>query len=218
MMRRTITVLLSLVVLQLAAPKAAFAWWDYIEQLSGPGPLRGFDYEARLICLAKQQGVQGLENVDVAVAGLIHTFCDVEPNQRRVLSLDFGVRYVRRSGDPRFAEGQAISLMTFELGPTWNFIQNERYDVVEAGFGVGVYWFHSSRFDDFAGFVVDPRLDFRFPSTLRQPHWFLRPVVRFGWLGFPAGFTEEQFATAPGVMIHERTAKYVAFFWDLKGL
>jgi hypothetical protein len=65
--------------------------------------------------------------------------------------------------------------------------------------------------------VIDPRLDFKVPTEFAKDHWFLRPVVRFGVLAFPGGFEESQFATAPGVMIHERAAKYVAFFWNISG-
>ena len=214
-MRRVIVTLVAILALQGAWPQPAHAWWDYIEQLSGPGPLRGFDIEARVRCYAKADGQPGL--VQVAVVGVIVNFCDIPANHRRVLSIDVGARYVRRNNDGRFASGRSISMMTFEPAVTWNFVPSTKYDFVEAGFGAGLYWFHSGGFEDFTGVVLDPRLDFRVPTAFESDHWFLRPVLRFGVLAFPGGFTESQFAAAPGVMIHERAAKYFAFFWDLRG-
>ena len=40
------------VVVQLAAPAPAQAWWDWLDQLSGPGPFWGVDLSYRLICIA----------------------------------------------------------------------------------------------------------------------------------------------------------------------
>ena len=54
-MRRAIVIVLAAVFLQLASPRPAAAWWDYIEQLSGPGPLRGVDVESRVV--AHEAGV-----------------------------------------------------------------------------------------------------------------------------------------------------------------
>src|SRR5688572_13042905 len=50
-MRRVFVALIGVVVLQFAFPSRAHAWWEILEQLSGPGRWKGFDVDARLFCL-----------------------------------------------------------------------------------------------------------------------------------------------------------------------
>ena len=215
-MRRAIVIVLAAVFLQLASPRPAAAWWDYIEQLSGPGPLRGVDVESRVVCLVRREGTPGLTKAAlVPVVGVIVNFCDIPKDARRVLSLDFGVRWTTRGDDPRWAGGERISMMTFVPALTWNAINDPNWDVFELGVGAGMYWFHSRGFDDFVGVVIDPRVDFHLPTVLQTRGWYFRPVFRFGALVFPEGLRAEQFAAAPGLMIHERAAKYGAFYFKL---
>jgi hypothetical protein len=50
-MRRVFVALIGVVVLQLGVPGPAHAWWEILEQFSGPGRWKGFDIDARLFCL-----------------------------------------------------------------------------------------------------------------------------------------------------------------------
>jgi hypothetical protein len=50
-MQRAVVVLCSTVFLQLAVTSPAHAWWDFLEELSGPGWWKGVDIDARLFCL-----------------------------------------------------------------------------------------------------------------------------------------------------------------------
>ena len=216
-MRRTCLIFLCFVAVQAALPKEASAWWEYIEALSGPGPLRGFNLDVRLVCQVEQVDTGERTFTTAVFPGALINLCPLPENTRRVLSFDLGVRYARRSNDPRFAGGEPIALTTVHPGVTWNFIPDDRWNFVEVGLAGGLFWFHSSGFDDFTGFVLDPRVEFHVPTRWRSRHWFLRPVVRFGGVVFPGGFTESDFAAAPGVRVHENSAKYVSFFWDFQG-
>jgi hypothetical protein len=51
-MRRVYAALICCAVVQLIVPRPAHAWWEYVEQLSGPGPFMGFDFDSRLACFA----------------------------------------------------------------------------------------------------------------------------------------------------------------------
>lgn len=50
-MRRVCAVLFCCAVVQLTVPTRAYAWWDFLEEFSGPGPFWGPDFDARVACL-----------------------------------------------------------------------------------------------------------------------------------------------------------------------
>jgi hypothetical protein len=50
-MRRVALTLLSAFLMLVAFPNPAAAWWEFLEELSGPGWWKGFDVDARLFCL-----------------------------------------------------------------------------------------------------------------------------------------------------------------------
>lgn len=69
-MSRVCAILVSCVLLQALVPTTAYAWWEYIEAWSGPGPWKGFDIEARLVCFVDTSGNRGPR---VAASGLTAT-------------------------------------------------------------------------------------------------------------------------------------------------
>jgi hypothetical protein len=50
-MRRVALTLVWTALVVLAVPSPAAAWWEFLEELSGPGWWKGFDIDARLFCL-----------------------------------------------------------------------------------------------------------------------------------------------------------------------
>lgn len=50
-MRRLCTVAVLAFAMQMIVPAPALAWWDFIEELSGPGKFYGWDVDLRLFCL-----------------------------------------------------------------------------------------------------------------------------------------------------------------------
>ncbi len=50
-MRRVALTLVWTALIVLAIPSPAAAWWEFLEELSGPGWWKGFDIDARLFCL-----------------------------------------------------------------------------------------------------------------------------------------------------------------------
>jgi hypothetical protein len=52
-MRRISLATASVVILQLAMPASTFAWWDFLEQFSGPRKFYGWDIQLRLFCVVE---------------------------------------------------------------------------------------------------------------------------------------------------------------------
>lgn len=50
-MRRAALTLFSTALMLVCVPRPAAAWWEFLEELSGPGTWKGFDIDARLFCL-----------------------------------------------------------------------------------------------------------------------------------------------------------------------
>jgi hypothetical protein len=50
-MRRVIVTALCAASFLFMIPEPAHAWWDWIDQLSGPGPFQGFDLQWRVVCV-----------------------------------------------------------------------------------------------------------------------------------------------------------------------
>jgi hypothetical protein len=55
-MRRVFLVLVSGVLFGLVFPSSAYAWWGWIDELSGAGKFRGWEVEARLFCFGTSEG------------------------------------------------------------------------------------------------------------------------------------------------------------------
>jgi hypothetical protein len=222
-MRRVIVTIVAVLALQGAFPQPAHAWWDYIEQLSGPGPLRGFDIEARLVCwMQRPKDPEIFRITTLSAGGVILNLCerhkDANGNDevvRRRGSVDAGFRYVWRGDDQRWAGGEPVRMITIEPAFMWNLIPGTRADVVEVGAGAGAYWFFSRGFPSFNGNFFELRADLRLPTAVHQKFPWLRPVVRYGRLWFPKGFMPEQFAAAAGQTIHEKSVNTYSFFWEI---
>jgi hypothetical protein len=338
----------AVLILQGVHPQTAAAWWDYIEQLSGPGPMRGWDIEGRLVCFARkqppafrnalasyanaiafqnaaktaaagatlseqialygsvveawnaaarawdqaiawnvdekdaaklraaaaraealrleaqavqaetqakslpkpeqnalpaaleswmkaaEQSMKAAEQGSVAATrptnvtatftmapvtgGFIYSACQLEDYERRRASVDFGMRFLWRQGDERFANGKRITLTTVEPAFSWHLVDNDRWDFIDYGVGAGYYWFSSSEFPSFAGGFLEPiRLDLHVPPAFigkgiarpptRNPTtWYRVPfflaqfgLVRYGKLVFPGGFDFNRFVPNPEI-------------------
>jgi hypothetical protein len=222
-MRRFVLILASCVCLQLAAASPAHAWWDYIEQFSGPGPFKGFDIEARLICWHEDTDPDNDDEakVSVFVPGAIISACKrLDKNERRRASLDLGMRFVWKGDDPKFADGERISLTTFEPAFSWNPIPPGRYDWFDVGFGAGIYWISSKGFPSVSGAFLEPaRLDFHAPSSC-ESRWCGLLVVRASMLVFPGGFEPGAFAARADVdeRISRDWVPALSLFVDLERL
>ena len=229
-MRRIALTLVSTVLMLVALPAPAAAWWEFLEELSGPGRFFGWDVDLRLFCLNDKfdparagQDTPETERVGPTL-GAVVSACRVKSGYARRLAVNLGARFMWADDNPRFANGQRISFTTLEPSVSFNlFSKFPDGDFVDYGFGAGAYWFSSTEFPSFNGAFLEPvRIEFHPTTNMKQNHkWAAAiPVVRLGWLMFPGGFETASFAAAPGVppRISRDWAFNAGIFFDLEGL
>jgi hypothetical protein len=212
---------------ELAVPASGYAWWEYIEQLSGPGPFRGVDIQGRLFCLYQETKPGSNQRETViepnSFPGVIFTICKPKPVPR-FASFDLGVAYRWTSHDTRFADSERIYMLMIQPAFSYNvFARNEDSDYLDVAFGAGLYRFHSSArdFDAFWGGYVEPlRLEFH-PTTKFKRRYkkasALVPVLRVGYLLFPRGFDTTKFKAASPTQIGPDFVFKAGVFFDLEG-
>lgn len=221
-MHRICTLVGSAIVL-LAVPAPAYAWWEFLEEFSGPRKFYGWDIQMRVFCLVDRveeqtvtrggrtktvKVVQDTEKQVPSAIGVLLSACKVgrSPDHRtthyaRRMSVDLGARFLQ-SEDPRFANGERIDFTTLEPSISINlFSRWPSRDFLDYGFGAGAYWFSSTEFQSFNGAFLEPvRFEFHTTTAMKQNAWAsLVPSVRVGWLNFPAGFATASWAAAPGI-------------------
>ena len=191
------------------SPSPALAWWDFLEELSGPGRFYGWYVDLRLFCLndkvdATRAGANAPETERVGpTVGAVVSACRVKKGYARRIGVNVGARFLKADDNPRFANGQRISLTTLEPSISFNLLsRHPDRDFVDFGFGAGVYWFSSTEFPSFNGAFLEPvRIEFHPTTNMKQNHkWTAAiPVVRLGYLMFPAGFETASFAASSRV-------------------
>jgi hypothetical protein len=190
-------------------PSPAFAWWDFIEQFSGPRKFQGPDIQLRLFCVmrpetpavsqpaAAGQTVPPEKRSEIRTpgpAGMLLGICPKRTDSEKTkVAFDLGVRFMwsdeyKDDPTPDFARGRTIYFNTLE--PTVVFPLVDKGIRLEYAFGAGTYWFSSEGFDSFNGFFIEPvRANIHVP--LSHGYAFIFSV---GALVFPAGFDPRAFA------------------------
>jgi hypothetical protein len=242
-MRRICTLVGSAIVL-LAVPAPAYAWWEFLEEFSGPKKFYGWDIQMRVFCLVDRveeqtvtrgdrtktvKVVQDTERQVPSAIGVLLSACKVgrSPDHRKThyarrMSVDLGARFLH-SEDPRFANGERIDFTTLEPSISINlFSKWPSRDFLDYGFGAGAYWFSSTEFQSFNGAFLEPvRFEFHTTTAMKQNAWAsLVPSVRVGWLNFPAGFETASWAAGPGIQprIGRDWVFNLGIFFDLEPL
>jgi hypothetical protein len=195
------------------APAPAHAWWDFIEEFSGPRKFQGPDIQLRLFCVmqpdnpavgrpapagqAVQAPVTSERRSEIRTpgpAGMLLGICPKRTDSEKTkVAFDLGVRFMwsdeyKNDPTPDFARGRTIYFNTLE--PTVVVPLVDKGVRLEYAFGAGAYWFSSEGFDSFRGFFVEPvRANIHVP--LSHGYAFIFSV---GALVFPAGFDPRAFA------------------------
>ena len=242
-MRRICTLIGSAIVL-LAVPAPSYAWWEFLEEFSGPRKFYGWDIQMRVFCLVDKveaqqvtrdgrtktvRVVQETERQVPSAIGVLLSTCKVQRSPDRTkthyarkMSVDLGVRFLH-SEDSQFANGERIDFTTLEPSISINlFSRWPSIDFLDYGFGAGAYWFSSTEFQSFNGAFLEPiRFEFHTTTAMKQKGWAsLVPSVRVGWLNFPAGFETAAWAAAPGIAprIGSDWVFNLGIFFDLEPL
>ena len=187
------------VVVQLAAPAPAHAWWDWIDQLSGPGPFTGWDVQWRVKCIPDTRpGAEDLrlDNIESAgrraLARALGSGCLFEPhlNPQGSANFAFGQVYSVRN-ELKYAPGvdkPRVTMTKFEPSLSM-FLDTTKY--VEITRGLGVMMVSGSGFDSFQHFYWTP---LRVTITPGQKAL----SVRLGFIIMPKGFDAADFGAIPG--------------------
>jgi hypothetical protein len=216
MRRCCVYAVFALVVLM---PARTYAWWEFIEALSGPGRFYGWDIQLRVFCVIdaipvkegtrtrdKDQQVTPQSFVPTTV-GVLTSTCKAEELTPKVkykqrIAVDLGMRFLWADDNPRFANGERISLTMFHPSISTALLNRfDDWDILSLGFGGGAYWFSSKEFSSFNGVFLEPiRLEIHAPFNWRTETWSAAiPRIRVGYLVFPAGFDTALFAATADV-------------------
>jgi hypothetical protein len=238
-MRRALLTLVSTALLSLVLPAPAHAWWEFLEELSGPGPFRGVDVQARLFCRVRPvqinaatktvtRDVFGNALYDAPVGrlnferGMIWSVCKPRtPEEVRIFAFDIGASFRWTGEDDRFAGGDRIYMTTIQPAISYNiFNKHPDADYLDFAFGAGWYRFHANNVSVSGGYIEPVR--FEFHPTTRFKHrvkWAAAiPVLRVGYVFFPGGFDTAEFGATSPVTIGPDWVLKIGVFFDLEGL
>jgi len=227
-MRKILVALTSAVLLQLALPSPAHAWWEFLEQLSGPGPFQGFDLQFRYPCFARTvrlnvatgQMEPHIERRANTLGGVLLSACRLKQDDVRWGAIDFNYRTMWTNGDVRFANNESIRFQTVGALFSYNiFNAHPDGDYVDVAAGGGAYWFSSDGFETFSGPFLEPlRIEFHpttnFKKRVNWDHWV--PILRAGYLYFPTGFDPMDFNAQSPKPIGPDWVLKIGVFWDFE--
>ena len=222
-MRRFAVVLFCCFVFQGVCPTPAQAFWEFIEEWSGPGRFSGWTLDGRLFCFFTDGGQKPDTTDDTEGArfgGLVYSACGLKANQKRRASIDLGMGFLWADKNPEYADRQRISLTILEPSFSWPVLaKSNNWDFFDYGVGAGIYWVSSVVFPAVRGTFLEPvRLDFHAPT--KAPWRYRIPVFRVGLLVFPAGHERAAFAPrdpSPARISRDWVVTY-GLFWDLDPL
>ena len=186
------------VVVQLAAPAPAQAWWEWLDQLSGPGPFTGWDFQWRVKCIPDApNAVTDLSLANIAsdgqrkVARIFGAGCLFESkvNPRGSVNFAFGQVYSVRN-ELKYAPGidqPRVTMTKFEPSLSM-FVDPEK--LVEITSGLGVLVINGKGFDTFYHFYWTP-----VRATIQVGKGV---SARLGFLIMPEGFDDVDFGALAG--------------------
>lgn len=181
-MRRVLVTVLCAASFLFMLPAPAHAWFDWIDQLSGPGPFIGIDLQWRLVCVQDQRvqtprsekdlnvlrdpGISNLRRLDSftsgtprVLAGIFGAGC-VSPGQHNVnpvSSLNFRVaRLWSKDNHLQYASGESSPTVNiWQLEPSFStFVDDKK--VVELTVGMGVSVLSGEGFDSMTRLYFRP--------------------------------------------------------------
>lgn len=193
MKRCRLLLLIGLFVLRPGAASAQIGYiWEWIEQMSGPGPWNAHSLELRLLC-PKQMNLGALTEKPIYVREPLCWDDDARVDIKGHLSLRAGFAYTNGlfsdNQAPLFADDPTDTrriwavkvepLLLARVGP-W----------LDAGGGIGVMWFRGPGFSTFPRLVTTPVSLVITPGAVFRPdtqnsRWI---KIRYEMYYFPKGF------------------------------
>jgi len=217
-MRRVLVTVLCAASFLFMLPAPAHAWWDWIDQLSGPGPFIGFDLQWRLVCAqdqiaatsAKDPGDTALRSLDSfdgkaqVLAGIFGAGCLGQPDVNPVSSLNFRVaRLWSIDNHLQYASGvQAPTVNVWQLEPSFSTFLDDK-KLVELTVGMGVSVLSGDGFDSMTRLYFRPIMltvtpGGRLPRSSFGNKFGRALSVSTGIFYMPKGFDAQDFGALAG--------------------
>jgi len=147
-MRRVIVTALCAAFFLFMRPAPAHAWWDWLDQLSGPGPFQGVDFQWRLIC-AQDESVYRIDSKDPGVSSL-RSLASFDKGKARTFAAILGAGCV----GPGQHHINPVSSLNFKVAKLWSTDNHLQYAGGAEGPTVHVWQFEPN----FSTFVDEKRL------------------------------------------------------------
>ena len=156
-MRRVIVTALCAASFLFMLPAPAHAWWNWLDELSGPGPFQGVDFQWRLACVQDNRvstddgatpdvGVNVLrqlgsfeDGAQKVAAGILGAGCVLQPKVNPISSLNFRVaRLWSTDNHLQYASGvKAPTVNMWEFEPSFStFVDDAKFVELTVGMGV----------------------------------------------------------------------------------
>ena len=120
-MRRVIVTALCAAAFLFMRPEPAHAWWDWIDQLSGPGPFQGIDFQWRVVCI-KDPNVANTATTDQLNKSDLRSLDNFEGGAK-VLAGIFGAGCVA----PKQHDVHPIGSVNFRIARYWSTSNHLQY-------------------------------------------------------------------------------------------
>lgn len=177
MKRARLVVLLGIITLWPSGAYAASGFWAWLEELSGPGPFRGWGYRAPVLCMKDNEVVSCWKGLDPA------------PNRRLLVSFArLGSGDNLRFKDLPDTEDNRREVTVTQISGVYMFRVLSQVDL---GFGAGTMIVSGK------GFSAQWRLTIIPGSLSVRPLAFIPALKKYSWAHIPRGEAETYFV-APG--------------------
>ena len=205
MRRLPLTLLVCAFVLAFMPAPAHAQIWQWIDELSGPGPFQGPAFEWKLVCFGDRTDTtrDGVE----AVLGILGPGClarPVPPRERRgSVNLGFGALKADRNRlkyADRGDQDHDVALTLLEPSVWWSPAM-----WVDTGTGGGIMWFSGRAFPTFRRVFFEPiRVNLKLLTLIARgrsenpPEWLDFLSIRASAIIIPRSFSADDFGAIPG--------------------
>jgi hypothetical protein len=203
---------------------AQWGWWEFLENLSGPGPFNGWNIEWRVVCFPDKSSPKPADQAAstprfVTIPGCLFNPLGTDERRRGSINIAFGILEAEennlRYADP--AQDDEVTLTSVKSSLWWSPV---RY--IELGMSGGIFWFGGPAFESFWRVYFEPlQVDVKpLPWLLRSSKKSLEILsFRAGLVLIPRGFRAEDFGALPGTFKSSREViPTVTFILDLDPL
>jgi hypothetical protein len=214
---RTLRAAIFVVLFVLLMPARAHAWWDWLDQLSGPGPFWGWDLQYRVICIkdTDQDGADvrltnikdsGLQRF-ARFAGVGCVF-DKDKNPVASLNVTVGQFYAFKNDIQPDKTRDRVTMTRFE--PSFSVFV-DRQKIVELQSGLGMMIVHGPAFDHFERFYWKPIQLNITPVASKNVRG---PTFGIGVIIIPAGFDASNFGATGTFHTDKDVLTTASVTWD----